>query len=202
MAPSTPINMVFYGDSLTLGVPVYENAPQLTYPAVTQTLVPNSTQTTLGWAGQTTVDLLTHYQDALSKFQPGQFNVMVLWCGTNDLAVGNPDPSAVFSNLLTMASTAKNAGWIVVVLAAIPRANYFSDDAHKNNFEANRRNLDLMISTSNAFDAVVTPAALLINPLDYDMFWDQTHLQAAGYNFVAQLVKAAINKCLAPHFVR
>jgi len=188
-----PLNLVFFGDSLTEGVPHF-NGEVDTYPFQTAQPFPGSTYTKLGYRGQTTDYLRSHLDAFLFALLKSNYqNVLVLWAGTNDCASGPLEcAQPAYQNLSAMARAARAAGWKVVAVTIIARGNYFADAAHQSQFPANQTALNSLLRTSQDFDAVVDPAPLLMDPTNTNYFWDGCHLWPSGYQIVAQLVIGAL----------
>jgi lysophospholipase L1-like esterase len=187
------INLVLFGDSLTEGVPHLNGEPD-TYGFMVSQQFQGSTYVKLGYRGQTTAFLQQHLDSFLfTLLKPGSQNVLVLWAGTNDCALDSTNcVQPVFDNLVAMAKIAHAAGWQVVVVTMIARGNYFSSPAQQNHFTAAQTQINYLLKSSNAFDAVADPAPILTDPTNSTYYWDGCHLWPAGYQIVANLVALAI----------
>jgi lysophospholipase L1-like esterase len=120
-------------------------------------------------------------------------NVLVLWTGTNDLALNTTNVvPQVYANIVAMAQAAHSAGWKVVVVTVISRSNYFVSTQAQAEFPSEQATLNQMIYSSTAFDAVADRAPQLTNTSDTTLFWDGCHLFPKGYQIVADLVVQAI----------
>ena len=88
---------------------------------------PGVTDIKLGYRGQSSGYLREKFDGWLcSQHKSDMENVLVLWTGTNDLALNITNVvSQVYSNVVAMAQTAHAAGWKVVVITVISRSNYF-----------------------------------------------------------------------------
>ena len=89
-----------------------------------------------------------------------------------------------------MARIGHAAGWRVVVVTVIARANYFSDEAHQRQFAANRDALNEVLRHSTEFDGVADPAVILDDGGNGAYYWDGCHVLPSGYQVVADLVEA------------
>jgi lysophospholipase L1-like esterase len=190
---SPTLNLVFFGDSLTEGVPHFNGEPD-TMPFMVNQQFPGATYAKLAYRGQTTYYLREKLDGFLySEFKPGYKNVLVIWTGTNDFAIYAPDcVQQTFSNLVAMSRIARAAGWKVVVITTISRGNYWSGAAQQAQFPTEQAEFNNLIHSSTEFDAVADPAPQLTNPSDTTLFWDACHLFPKGYQIVANLVVAAI----------
>jgi lysophospholipase L1-like esterase len=98
----------------------------------------------------------------------------------------------VYGNMVAMAQTAHASGWKVVAIRVISRGNYFISSEAQTQFPSWQAQLNQLIHSSTAFDAVADPAPQLTNTSDSTLFWDGCHLFPNGYQIVANLVAAAI----------
>lgn len=187
-----PLNFVFLGDSLTEGVPHFGGEWE-TFPFMVAQSFTGSIYTKLAYRGQQTDFLLRQISALFPLQKDGYQNTLVLWGGTNDCAIGPIDcAGSVYANLSAIAGAARAAGWRVIVLTLISRANYFIDDAHRLQFASNQAAVNALLLKSEAFDAVVDASSALNDPADIAYFWDGCHLSASGYALVAGKVAAAV----------
>jgi lysophospholipase L1-like esterase len=148
----------------------------------------------LGYRGQTSYYLREKFDVRLcSQYKAGYENVLVLWTGTNDLALNITKvvPQA-YANMVTIAQAAHTAGWKVVAITVISRGNYFISAVSQMQFPFWHAQLNQLILSSTAFDAVADPTPQLTNTSDTTLFWDACHLFPKGYQIVANLVAQAI----------
>ena len=93
MTPRTQpptLNLVFFGDSLTEGVPHF-NGETDTMPFMVNQQFPGATYIKLGYRGQTSGYLREKFDGWLcAQYKADMENVLVLWTGTNDLALNKP----------------------------------------------------------------------------------------------------------------
>ena len=196
-----PMNLIFYGDSLTEGVP-HINGETDTYTFQVGQNYAGSTYVKLGYRGQTTVFLREHLDSFLVTLHKTDYwNVLVLWGGTNDCAQDRAACGQVYSNLVLISQAAHAAGWQVVILTVIDRDNYFSGTDHAT-FEYDVELLNQLIRSSTAFDAVADVAIALNNADDPSYYWDKCHLLRQGYSLVARLVIQAIDSLQGPTHVQ
>ena len=190
---------MFYGDSLTQGFP-HLNGETDTYPFKVSQQFVGSTYTRLGYHGQPTDYLLVHLDSflfGLIDTEAGA-NILVLWAGTNDCALGPIDcVQPVYTRLVYMARTAHAAGWKVVAVTMIARNGWFADAANKQRFPANQTALNNLLLNSTEFDAVADPSGILGDASSPYYYTDDTHLWPSGYQVVADLVTQAIQQLLA-----
>jgi lysophospholipase L1-like esterase len=193
-ATAQTLNLVALGDSLTEGVP-HLGGESETWPYMVSQNFPGATYVKLGYRGQTTGFLMTKIDAFLfGLYKDGYSNVLVLWAGTNDCAVGTlPCVDTVYSNLVSIARTARAAGWKVVAVTMINRSNYFADATHQAQFPANQATVNALISGSKEFDAIADPVAATADP---SLYWDGCHLLPPGYQAAAGLITAAIQQAL------
>ena len=191
-AQNLPLNIVFFGDSLTEGVP-HLSGESDTYAFMVGQSFAGSTYTKLAYRGQTTDVLLRQIGVLFPLYKQGFSNALVLWAGTNDCAAGPLDcATPVYANLTAMAGAARAAGWYVVGVTLIARGSYFADEAHEARFAKNRALLNGWLRKSSAFDAVADPSGALNDAGDTNYFWDQCHLMPSGYTVVADKIVQAI----------
>lgn len=157
--------------------------------------IPGSTYVKLGYRGQPTDYLLTHLDSFLFGLQKSEYqkNVLVLWAGTNDCALGSIDcAQPAYARLVLIARAAHAANWKVVAVTMIARASWFIDEAHKLQFPLNQAALNNLLANSSEFDAIADPSTVLSDPTDCGYYADGTHLWPKGYQVVANLVVKAI----------
>jgi hypothetical protein len=80
----------------------------------------------------------------------------------------------------------------VVAITTISRENYFISGLTQTQFPSWQTELNNLIRSSTAFDAVADPAPQLTNTSDTTLFWDACHLFPKGYQIVASVVAQAI----------
>ena len=187
------LNLVFFGDSLTEGVPHFDGETD-TMPFMVNQQFPGATYIKLGYRGQTSGYLREKFDGWLcAQYKADMENVLVLWTGTNDLALNTTNVvPQVYANMVALAQAAHSAGWKVVVVMVISRSNYFVSTQAQAEFPSEQATLNQMIHSSTAFDAVADPAPQLTDTSDTTLFWDGCHLFPKGYQIVADLVVQAI----------
>lgn len=188
------VNLVYEGDSLTVG---YPGASDASYPAQLGTLL-----TAVGRAypysnraasSETIVDMLASAEtDAVdATYDAAVANIAVLWSGTNDLFHTSDSAATIYANLTTWVQGRQAAGFRVIVLTPMP-----SDHVGvPGDYETRRVALNALINANSAgADAVVNLDAdsRLTDPADATYFADRLHLTTAGYAVVAALVQPAI----------
>lgn len=189
------VNLLFLGDSLTEGVP-HLNGEADTYPYMVAAAIPGSTYVKLGYRGQPTDYLLTHLDAFLFGLQKTEYqkNVLVVWAGTNDCALGPVEcVEPAYVRLTLIARAARAAGWKVVAITTIARGAWFADDQHQRQFPASQTALNNRMRASSEFDAVADPAPLLDDSSNGALYWDRCHLLPPGYRIVAGEVLKAIS---------
>lgn len=193
------LNLVFYGDSLTQGLP-HLNGETDTYPFKVGQQFTGSTYAKLGYHGQPTDYLLVHLDSFLFGLidTSAAANILVLWAGTNDCALGPIDcVQPAYTRLTYIARAARGAGWKVVAVTMIARNGWFADAAHRQQFPANQTALNNLLLNSTEFDAVADPSQILSDASSSYYYSDGTHLWPSGYQIVADLVTQAIQQLLA-----
>lgn len=198
MSAQPGLNLVFYGDSLTRGVP-HLNGETDTYPFKVAQQFSGSTYTKLGYVGQTTDYLLVHLDSFLFGLLDSNAtaNILVLWAGTNDCALEPVDCALpAYTRLVYMARAAHAAGWRVVGVTMIARNSWFVDAAHQQQFPTNQTTLNNLLLSSAEFDAVADPSCLLCDASS-SYYSDGAHLRPSGYQIVADTVAQAINSLMA-----
>ena len=185
-------NLVFLGDSLTEGVPHYNGETDTVAFQVSQRF-PGSTYTKLGYRSQTSDYLLGRLSCLLDLHKPDTDyrNILVLWAGTNDMALIQDSVNSTYNNLSAIARVARAIGWKVVIVTIIARDNYFAAGIDATEFGACASALNDRLRQLQDFDAVADPAKVLTDP-GSPMYWDKCHLMPPGYTAVADLVAAAI----------
>lgn len=198
VAAEPKLNFVFYGDSLTQGVPHLNGEPD-TYPFKVGQQFAGSSYTKLGYAGQPSDYLLVHLDSFLFGLidTTAAANIVVFWAGTNDCALGPIDcAQPAYTRLVYMARAAHAAGWKVVAVTMIARSGWFVDDEHRQKFPANQTALNNLLLTSAEFDAVADPSRILCDA-GSSYFFDGAHLLPSGYQVVADTVIQSIRQVLA-----
>lgn len=189
--------IVFHGDSLTSGQGVSTLAHADKYPSrVISLLNSQSDWANLGVAGRTLADLLTNVSEVDDCRRPdAASDVVVLWGGINDFAVGAATVEDVIDRLIAYGDGRRALGFQVVVLTIIA-----ADEAHANistEFDAQRNavNVWLRANWSDHFDALADVAAdaRLSTPTNTAYFQtDGVHLAAGGAGAVAEIVADAL----------
>ena len=104
------LNLVFFGDSLTEGVPHF-NGETDTMPFMVNQQFPGATYIKLGYRSQTSGYLREKFDGWLcAQYKAGMENVLVLWTGTNDLALNTTNVvPQVCANMVALAQAARSA---------------------------------------------------------------------------------------------
>ena len=119
------LNLVFFGDSLTEGVPHF-NGETDTMPFMVNQQFPGATYIELGYRGQTSYYLREKFDGWLcAQYKAGMENILVLWAGTNDLAlnVSNVVPQVQQPGHHGAECTRRRLEGVVITV--ISRSNYF-----------------------------------------------------------------------------
>ena len=174
-------NIVIDGNSLSIavnGVPAYS------------TLLKAAT-TNVARGGQTTRDMLAHFEDVAASYQPGRRNVLIAWEGTNDLYFGASVAEAA-AHLLEYRRRAEAAGWKVLLLTILPRASV----PDPKRFETERLALNRALRRARVplvdvgADPEMGSFAAVFRPVFYQP--DRVHLSARGARRIASLVARAL----------
>jgi lysophospholipase L1-like esterase len=134
-------------------------------------------------------------------------NILILWLGTNDFALGNKTLASTQTCITSFVTQAQAAGWTVVALTLIPRTDGTNeappDPAGNGNFEWRRQQLntwlvgggsgaDLVVDLTahTAFDSTTDVADTSVYSAD------EVHLVNNGYGVVASIVYSGISGLL------
>lgn len=183
--------LAFDGDSLTFGgALIYAYPDQLLDGLYGADSWSSCQYRNVAIAGQFAGDLLTAWQDIDTYYSATNYsaNILTVWIGTNNVSAAEA-PEDTYASIVTYCQARQAAGWKVVMLTLLPRA-----DASLN---ARVTSINASINTNWATfaDAVVDVAAdsLLDDPTDVAYYnADGIHLIGAGYGVVAGLVSTAI----------
>ncbi|HVJ66382.1 MAG TPA: GDSL-type esterase/lipase family protein [Caulifigura sp.] len=195
--------ILFHGDSLTSGQGVITLAHADKYPTrVIDLLDSASDWANLGVGGRTLADLLANVSEVDDCRRPdAPSDLVVVWAGINDFAVGFATVEDVIDRLTTYADGRRTLGFQVVGLTIIA-----ADEAHPNispEFDGQRNEVNswLRANWSDHFDALADVAAdaRLSDPSDETYYQtDGVHLAAAGAGVVAEIVAATIQSLIEP----
>lgn len=190
---ATGPQILFEGDSLTAGA-------NGTYPPdhyITMPLWNGSafTKTSDGHPGQT---LLYLAQAAYANINPhyapfSGMNVVVLWGGINDIAMGQTTPE-VYSRLVSLSRHLKSLGWRVLVCTLFSALNFETQRVAFNGLVQNNwwQFADGIIDLAS--DATLGPVGACSNATYFQP--DGIHLKDAGYALVGALEQTAIENFL------
>ena len=188
--------VVFDGDSLTAGSNAHNP-----YPSQLMAAWPRSIPwVNLGIGGQPLMHMVNNAPqnvDPLYHDGEGQ-EVVVIWGGTNDIALWNHTSDEVYLDLVQYAEERHQRGFRVVVLTMLPR----SDSYAQPDFEARRQHFndkvragwesfaDLLVDVAN--DQRIGAPGAEENLAYYTS--DRVHISDAGHGVVASLVRDGLNK--------
>jgi lysophospholipase L1-like esterase len=190
-----PIGLiVFEGDSLTIGTRASDPYPsQLMRAWGGGTIWWN-----VGVGGQGVKDMLADaVKQVDSKYDPARGrNVVVVWGGTNDMALWHRSPQQVFDMLEQYCLDRRAKGFQTIMMTALPRAGRVDTE----DYEGRRQDLNALIRAhwSEFSDGLVDVAAdprlgEVGDELDrryYDS--DRVHLNNGGLGVIAELVAPAL----------
>ncbi|MBN9202035.1 MAG: SGNH/GDSL hydrolase family protein [Microbacterium chocolatum] len=202
--PVESLNVVFDGDSLTLGT----SAPTgYSMPNQSMEGIPRATWHNLGINSRSSSQLL---MDASTRVDPlfvdGSNNVVVVWIGTNDITSAAPGVGATYDNIVAYCNGRRSIGFKIAVVTTIPR----QDETTWPGFEARRTELntliranwenfaDVLVDTDT--DPVFSDPSAPFNPRYYREAVQTgissgggTHLTTEGYARIASLVRTALD---------
>jgi len=181
--PAGTNQVIFMGDSITDGWNLGQYFPGKPY-------------VNRGISGQTTPQMLVRFRPDLINLQP---NVTVILAGTNDIAgnTGHQPAAFIEGNLMNMAEIARAHGIKVIMASLLPVCgSIVQGRPPKEILKINFFIKDYCERTGciylDYFSAMVGANGLLRPELTGDCL----HPNAAGYNIMAPLAQAAINKAL------
>ncbi len=202
-AQSVTPQLLFHGDSLTSGQGDSTLAHVDKYPTRVAALLNRPLDwANLGVSGRTLANLLANVSEVdASRRTEAPGDIVVLWGGINDFAVGSATVEEVIGRLAEYGDGRRAIGFQVVVLTLIA-----ADEAHPNispafDSQRNAVNAWLRAHWSDHFDALADVAAdaRLSDPTDLSFFQsDGVHLAAGGASAVADVVAAAIESLDVP----
>ena len=188
--------IVFDGDSLTAGSNAHNP-----YPSQLMAAWPRRIPwVNLGIGGQPLSHMLNNAPqnvDPLYRDGEGQ-EVVVIWGGTNDIALWNHAGDEVYSDLREYAEGRHQRGYRVVVLTMLPRSDSYAPP----DFEARRQavNEKIRAGWEGFADLLVDVAAdqrIGRQGAERDMVYytsDLVHLNDTGHGVVANLVRTGLRK--------
>jgi lysophospholipase L1-like esterase len=185
------------GDSLTAGTGVLAGDD---YPSQLQVLLGGSgawEKGNYGGAGNTITqlssDAATQIDGLLSGLKPK--NIVIVWAGTNDIAVDSRTGAQAEALLNTYCTARRTAGYKVVVLTMISRGMFNgTQEGYRQDFNtAVRANWTTYADALVDVDAntVVGGVGTYANTTYYQN--DQIHLKAAGFAAVAAALQPVVN---------
>jgi lysophospholipase L1-like esterase len=182
--------VVFVGDSLTEG-----SYPRRAYDGLADE--GNWKYKNTGVGGRTVVNMLTAYSsEVVPLYEPSIKNVLVFWGGINDIITGTPNTTTVYNNIVSYCTTARIAGWKVIVRTITPASDAGTTNA---NFEANRQTINTLIrdnyaTFADALDDVGDePIVGQVGDSDNTYYYiDKVHRTEAGYTYEASRIVSYI----------
>lgn len=182
--------LAYVGDSLTSGVG--GTHPYNFYITLPQWNGQNIAATNIGVGGATCQSISdTAWQNWQALFEFGAaFNASLLWCGTNDIAVGGT-VAAAYSILVQLSQHQRLLGWKIMVGTMISRNGL---DTQKNQLNALIRGnwssfADVLVDF--AANANIGADGAYANPTYFQP--DGVHLTDAGYMIVGGIANTSIN---------
>lgn len=194
LPPQTHGQIVADGDSITYGFVStttqeypYQMQPTLKYPMELRDL---------GTPGDTCAQLATAYPTSAAGFYNAAAlnNILIIWCGTNDMATGaQVTPAQAYANLTSYINLAHGTGYKVVAVDMLPRGTV----------EANRIIFNgLVLANAAGAEAIADVAA---NPImgcpscNTNLTYyatDGVHPIKAGQAILAPIIAAAVNRII------
>jgi lysophospholipase L1-like esterase len=180
------------GNSLTAGT---QQQYGYSYPNQLAALLPQTCKVAnMGVSGRTCAQMLAEGTTAADAFYSASFgkNVLVVWEGRNDCALGATKEQA-YTNLATYCAARQSAGWKVIILNCIA-----TEGVEGWNVSQPYINAQIAANWEDYADAFVDVAGdvRLQTTSDATYFSDTVHLTNAGYGVVAALVEPAVTALL------
>lgn len=191
--------VVLDGDSITQGHGLYGSA---TYAAGLAMLATGADVENAAISGKSCAQLATTAPTRVDvRLRAGAANTLVIWCGTNDIAVGGATADAAFYALHDYTQARRAAGWRVVVVTMLPRA---ASPPWPAITEAQRGAFNMAVRATwsrwadgladVAADPRIGAAGRTADPVYY---MDAAHPTAVGAQIVAGIVAGALDR-MAP----
>lgn len=183
------LNFVFEGDSITfgLGIPTPDKFSTL----VLDQVPPVASGIVTAVSGSTLTDLNTRATSDDALINPSLINILTVLIGANDLSTSITAATFV-ADLKTYCLARIAAGWKVVVMTILPKANDVT-------FNAKRNSANTLIRADTSFyDALVDLAANgTIGPdaaaTDTSLYFDGVHPTVLGNSIIAPIVVTSVN---------
>jgi len=181
--PAGSNQVIFMGDSITDGWKLDQYFPGKPY-------------VNRGISGQTTPQMLVRFRPDLINLKP---NVTVILAGTNDIAgnTGHQPASFIEGNIMTMAEVARAHGIKVIIASLLPVCGSITQGRPPKEILKLNFFIQNYCERTGAifldYFSAMTGANGLLRP---ELTNDCLHPNAAGYNVMAPLAQAAINKAL------
>ena len=194
LSTSAPL-VVVEGDSLSQGINTTLNTqeyPEVAYQGASGASPYNYRNFAVSGSQISDLTNRAAYVDALYQSSRAK-NILYVWIGTNDMALGGLTPTQTYNALVTYCAARRTAGWKVIVRTMIPRAAY--SDTNRLSFNSLVRAgwqtfADGLDDLGN--DPILGQAGVQSNTSYYAT--DQVHLTPAGYGIAAAYASAAITK--------
>jgi len=187
--PSSPIQYIFDGDSITAGNRVGENQD---YPYNTWILIERTVDNyqNIGIGSQTVAQMLAKVNsDVISRFNPNKRNAVILLGGINDIALGSTE-AEVYTDLKAYWSAIRGAGGIIIAATLLPATGYLTE----------RNNLNTLIkSDPSLYDGMIDFASNTLigqddDQLNTDYYLpDELHPNYNGNKIMASDAKSYTN---------
>jgi lysophospholipase L1-like esterase len=168
------------GDSFTAGP----------YPKLLEAILPEgSSVTAMGYSGQGAAVI---HEKASSALNSGEYDVVVILAGVNDLA-SNRGATVAYINLAKMYAEAMAAGAVVVAVEVLPwggteyGAKRLTETAELNRLIQQSDNVDFVVDTQSMGDGT----GRLLKKYDNGT---GLHLSRAGHEKLAELVATAVGQ--------
>ena len=184
-------NLLLDGDSRTDGWNCKEEEPYMDYLHFNDSVHVDK----ISYGGATSWELNHRSVDVYSqRYRQGDFNVVVLWVGVNDMVVHNRTAADVFKNLVEYCEARKAQGWDVILCTEVSMKGAYNklifdyerlalNDSIRNHWRSMASGVaDLgQIQELGVYDAWKNP----------EYFCDGIHLTNHGSHLVAGVIQQA-----------
>lgn len=195
--PTSQVHLAFHGDSLTAGNGSTDAGTKAYHVVMIAALTTVPTSTAIGVGGTQISNMLTPaLTDIDRQRDANRRNVLFMWFGSNDLAVGGRSTAQVIADYQTYGLARQAAGWQSLIFTLLPRSTGGTDV----NFEVNRQTVNTSIRANYAAwgyagvvdvgaDATIGAPGASANGTYYT---DGTHMTDAGYAIAATIARTAL----------
>lgn len=194
-SPSLRDNIICHGDDLTKG-----ESGVITYPSYLKSLLGSNPRIlNYGTDGKTITNLISDAPSIVDvKYGASAFsrNIVLIWGGTNDIAINSESGDAVWQEVYDYCAARKAEGWLVFVVTMLPRSDagiYASFETERQEFLNLLRNEWPLVANGLVDPALDNRIGDDGDDEDTDYFnADKFNLIEAGNLIVAQAADQAI----------